>query len=269
MELEQKRFVLGIGAQKAGTSWVRNYLCSRHDVYFTPAEMHFFDSKYGPTKTRRANRLLLKRSAGKPPQSELLKLKLDYIQQENGAASYKEFFRARVPENTGVFGEITPSYALIGEAGYRAAREIFPNIRVFFIMRDPAERFYSQIRMSRDRHQKNATRVLQSKLLLRAKNDHRSLYDSTIRDLERAVPQENVLYLFYEKLFQHETMERFCNFLGVPYVPADFEQVVNAGGQRDHISDDLDKAIRACFETTYAFCREKFGDQLPKEWRWP
>ena len=268
MDLEQKTFVLGIGAQKAGTSWLRNYLRGRPDVYFAPAEMHFFDSKFGPNTPRRADRLLKKRDAHRQANNELLRLKLDYFEQLDDGSSYREFFRARVPESVGVFGEITPSYALIGEAGYRAVLDLFPSSKIFFVMRDPVERFYSHVRMNRDRGPANAdAAICADKLLQRAKSDRRSLYEMTIRDLERVVSRHNILYLFYETLFQPSTIDRLCRFLGIPYVSADFSQIINAGGPRDDIPEDLDKDIRACFEATYGFCIQKFGSHVPKEWR--
>src|SRR5690349_1637516 len=107
MEFEQKTFVLGVGAQKAGTSWLRSYLLKRNDVYFAPAEMHFFDSRYGPQTARRADRVLTKGSTPGRPANKRLRLKLDYLVGADGGASYKEFFRSRVPANVAVFGEIT------------------------------------------------------------------------------------------------------------------------------------------------------------------
>ena len=270
MDFEQKTFVLGVGAQKAGTSWLRNYLLERADIYFAPAEMHFFDSKYGPQTARRAERVLTKGSTLRRPANKRLRLKLDYLERADGGASYKEFFRSRVPADVAVFGEITPSYALLGEAGYRAVIVLFPNSKVFFVMRDPAERLYSQVRMNRDRHQVNADAAVDAdRLLRRAKSDQRSSYEMTIQDLDRVFPRDNLLYLFYEKLFQPSAIERFCSFLGIPYAPADFDQIVNAGGPRPDIPAELDKAIRACFERTYTFCREKFGSELPTEWCCP
>ena len=270
MDFEQKTFVLGVGAQKAGTSWLRNYLLERADVYFAPAEMHFFDSKYGPQNARRADRVLTKGGRLRRPANKRLQLKLNYLEHADGGASYKEFFRSRVPENIAVFGEITPSYALLGETGYRAVIDIFPNSRVFFVMRDPAERFYSQVRMNRGRRPENADAAVHAdRLLRRARSDHRSSYEMTIQDLERVFPRDNILYLFYEGLFQPSAIARLCSFLGIPYAPADFDQIVNAGGPRADIPGELDNAIRTCFERTYTFCKEKFGNELPEEWRSP
>jgi hypothetical protein len=270
MTLEQKTFVLGVGAQKAGTSWVRNYLRGRTDVYFAPAEMHYFDSRYGIDTARRAERLLARKNGDTERMSELLSLKLGYLEGSEGGVLYKEFFNARVPENIDVFGEITPSYALVGEAGYRAVLDIFPNSKVFFIMRDPAERFYSQIRMNRNRRPKKREAAFEAdRLSQRARGDRRSLYELTIRDLDRVFPPQNILYLFYERLFQPPAIEQLCRFLCVPYVPADFDELVNAGGPREDMPKDIDRAVRASFEPTYTFCKDRFGHEFPSEWRCP
>ena len=44
MGLSDKTFLLGIGAQKAGTSWLYEYLARRDEIFMSPIkEMHVFD----------------------------------------------------------------------------------------------------------------------------------------------------------------------------------------------------------------------------------
>src|SRR5204863_2863718 len=100
MGLQETIFFLGVGAQKAGTSWIRSYLGTRPDIYVAPSEMHFFDLKHAGDFARRNRRLLAKkdRSADRPL-NPLLRLKLNYLEQADARYSYQEFFRSRVPEN--------------------------------------------------------------------------------------------------------------------------------------------------------------------------
>jgi hypothetical protein len=45
--LEGRTFLLGVGAQKAGTSWLYRYLKSHPEIFMSPIkEMHFFGTRY-------------------------------------------------------------------------------------------------------------------------------------------------------------------------------------------------------------------------------
>ena len=48
------QFFLGIGAQKAGTTWLGVYFARHPEVYFSPIkELHFFDAMHGGSQGRR------------------------------------------------------------------------------------------------------------------------------------------------------------------------------------------------------------------------
>lgn len=47
--MKREVFFLGVGAQKAGTSWIGKYLNSHPQVFMSPIkELHYFDCKYLP-----------------------------------------------------------------------------------------------------------------------------------------------------------------------------------------------------------------------------
>ncbi|HEY3776691.1 MAG TPA: sulfotransferase [Rhizomicrobium sp.] len=268
MDFEDKTFVLGVGAQKAGTSWLRSYFFSRDDIYLSRTEMHFFDAKHGLDSPRRTERLLEKASRRKKAIGQNLNLKLEHLKLGSDCTSYKDFFRRQVPEHVNFFGEITPSYSLIGEAGYREVREIFRNVRIIFIMRDPVERFYSHVRMNRSR--RISAQSPQDDVLRRLECDSyvdRSRYQVTISNLENVFSRNELLYLFYETLFTPQTIHNLCAFAGMEVVDAKFDEVVNSGGPRDRMPEEVDRQVRAAFDETYKFCAHRFGDSLPRQWR--
>jgi hypothetical protein len=257
MNFEEKRFVLGVGAQKAGTTWLHDYLYQRGDVFLPRRkEMHYFDAKYRPSfYGRQKPNHLLDVDAGKDPES----LK--------GSNAYKEFFRKRVPRDIEFFGEITPSYAAIGEPGFQEIRSLFPNLRVIFIMREPVDRFYSQVRMFRDKlaEKGKPPRDLE-KLIDDPKFAERSTYEGTVTALDAVFRPEQIIYLFYETLFREESIRNLCEALGMHYQPADFQTVVNSGGKPSSIPSDIHERLLEKFQPTYAFCRSRFGADLPAQW---
>src|SRR5579862_3094130 len=178
MSIDDKTFVAGIGAQKAGTSWLRNYLSRRKDIHFAATELHFFDTQSGPLNQLRHDSLWQRAQTRKHVQeNSLLRMKLELLELLKDGASYKRYFEERVPGDVRVFGEITPSYALIGESGFRAIRELFPRSRIIFVMRDPVDRLYSHVRMTRDRRKARGKDQLDTRELLnRSSYLNRSLY---------------------------------------------------------------------------------------------
>jgi Sulfotransferase family len=259
MKFEDKTFVLGVGAQKAGTTWLHDYLSRRGDVYL-PArkEMHYFNAKYRPSfYGRRKSHGLIEADRGRDPQS---------LKSDN---AYKNFFRKRVPEELNVYGEITPAYAVIGEKGFREVRDLFPRCRVIFIMRDPVRRFYSQVRLFRDKcAEKNRPQPELEVLLEDPKFIERSRYDFTVRALDAVFEREQIIYLFYETLFRPETIQLLCEKLGLSYMPADLDHVVNGGGTVASAPSPIEERLVARLLPTYRFCRERFGGEVPGEWRY-
>jgi hypothetical protein len=282
LDFDDKTFVVGIGAQKTGTTWLANYLDSRREIYMSPIkEMHYFDIKYRPDicgtmENRFARRLderAVKPNFHKKEKSDetILNLKAR-IEVGNDGQAYKNFFRERVPDAANFYSEITPSYALIGQTGFREMRQLFPKIRIIFIMRDPVDRFYSQVRMRDSR--RPAEKVVQEDLTEKIKEAlddpryvERSQYQKTIASLESVFKGHEVIYLFYETLFRKDTIADLCDFIGIDYVHPDFDDVVNSSGPASELPISVKKKLRAVFRPTYKFCREKFGSILPLEWR--
>src|SRR5690606_19757405 len=63
--------------------------------------------------------------------------------------AYREYFSALVDSHHKAFGEVTPAYALLPEAGFKAILELYPEAKFIFIMRDPVDRYLSQIQFSK------------------------------------------------------------------------------------------------------------------------
>lgn len=252
MDFDEKTLVLGVGAQKAGTTWLFDYLSKRGDIYMPNKEMHYFNVKH--------------RTDPKPDSLP------DLASEDTSVAtvkfaSYKEFFRERVPADCNHYGEITPAYALIGKRKYRKIRRLFSNIRILFIMRDPLDRFYSQVRMFQEKAESGDKPDRELDWMV----DHwkfldRSRYETTIKALEAVFKKKQIGYFFYETLFQPESIAGLCRFLGVPYMAADFGNMVNARGTRNAHPVVHQELLLDRLASTYRFCREKFGDRVPAQW---
>lgn len=112
---------LGIGATRAGTSWVAAQLSSHPQIRMDRKEIHFFDRKLGA-----------------PAASGSARDRIDRLRY------LARFVRARGGGR--IRGEITPAYAVLEPEVIRRIAEWMPDVRLIFMMRDPIERAWSQAR---------------------------------------------------------------------------------------------------------------------------
>ena len=107
-----------IGAQKCGTTWLWNEIRKHPDI-FTPKqkELSYFSNQ---------NRLK--------------------SNDESSIQWYKEFFKNALPEQ--IKGEATPCY-LFREWSAEKIHQVIADVKLIIILRQPADRAYSQWRMMR------------------------------------------------------------------------------------------------------------------------
>ena len=278
-DLDGKVFVLGVGAQRSGTSWLHAYLASHACVCMSEIkEMNYFNALWSETHRRYAYNMFtseLKRLESGisrtglrlPPEvaTQGVRALRDRVAIfAGGDGAYVDFFRRRVAPHHTHFGEITPAYSLLPVESFRHIRSLFANIKVVFVLRDPVQRVYSALRW---RHGPKADEALVAAL-----SDpmiiERTRYDITIANLRAVFPAEALFFGFYETLFCDTSIQSLCEFLGLPFKTADYGQQVNASAsqQRMSLTTGQIEAGRSAFAETYVFCRREFGDAVPASW---
>jgi Sulfotransferase family len=279
---ESKTLLIGVGAQKAATTWLATYLASHPEVYVPEIkELHYFDYRFGPEfvprkqlqarfSRRMENLTRANERDGGLNQEVAVQLEManDRLAMFQGEIGYMDFFRKRVGEQK-VFGEITPGYQMLDASIFGMMNEMHPQVRFIFIMRDPIDRTWSQYRMVQMVERKvgqpgrrmDFTEALSHRLLV-----PRTDYKRTIEELEKAVPKERIHYLFYEDMFTPEAMKEVTAFLGVKEWPAKFAEKSNTGPEVA-IDPDHAKAAFQRFRYVYDFVADRFDGRLPQHWR--
>jgi hypothetical protein len=149
-----------IGAQKAGTTWIDAQLRQHPSVWMPPMkEVHFFDYLYREDfrkwitwhlNTTLKRELLKSVEAGKKKAMDWKRIKylseLATNPKRFSVEWYKDIF-AFAPKGA-VCGEITPEYSTIGEAGISHMRELIPDVKIIYVIRDPISRAWSQLKMN-------------------------------------------------------------------------------------------------------------------------
>lgn len=280
--LKSKVFVLGVGAQRSGTSWLYTYLASHPSVCMSEIkEIHYFDALWSENqKLRYQNKFafaLQRLTSGINAAGQQLSplAKAQRVQTltdrlamfEGGDQAYIDYFIRRVAPYHTHFGEITPAYSLLPVESFRHIQSLFSNIKVIFLMRDPLRRIYSALRKRDVLNKENANEAF-SAALSDPRMVDRTRYDITIANLRAVFPIESLFFGFYESLFCDASIRSLCEFLGLAFESGNYEQYVNTstGQEFASLTADQIEAGRSAFAQTYAFCRREFGNTVPASW---
>lgn len=284
IKLYNQNFFVGIGAQKAGTTWLGDYFNQHPQVGFSPIkELHYFDVVYRASLTSHWNAILQSRLKEKIKQIKsstfanhklleeirALTLRLEMIYDEN---RYRDYFELLSKPEYKAIGEITPSYSLLNQEGFEAIDRLMPNTKFIFIMRDPADRYWSQLRYhetmfgsEKFQAKKNIT-----KLLTHPGYQQRTDYKQTLNELFKVVNPQRVCILFYETLMnpeQHETeLKRITDFLAIDYIPSQLHNKKNVSKSID-LDDNDKKSIVEAFKDVYEDIFLRYPSEVPSEWK--
>lgn len=243
---------IGVGALKAGTTWVHHFLTDHPDC--RPClikELRYFTKFEGDTpemiarRVARVRELVQKyRDAGMTESNgytiaQYEQLVEDWValfqSDQLDTDAYLELV-TRHAADAKLVGEITPAYAGLSAQMFAKMHGIAPVTKILFIMRDPVARLESQIRMravksgaaQSDRVASaadTAERYLNGEWRMGAK---RADYAATIRRLRQAVPEQDLHLCFLEDLPNGGT-EAMCRFLGIKEIAGPASKKVNEG----------------------------------------
>lgn len=169
---------IGIGAQRAGTSWLYNCIKTHPEVYLPQKEVHFFDEKY---------------NLG-------IQWYYDLFDNKKGAKAV---------------GEFTPDYMFHGESMLRI-KEHCPEAKLIIILRAPVERAQSAYKLFKSHgkytNKSFAEAIAQDKFIL-----EQSLYAKQLERVYSLFPKEQVFIGLYDDIEAQplEFIKSVYRFLGV------------------------------------------------------
>jgi hypothetical protein len=216
---------VGIGAQKAGTTWWFDAICAHPDVYSRDdihKERHFFDryavDRFGPAESSRYH---------------------DWFPRPSGSLT----------------GEWTPDYmhyrwvpALLAQAA--------PRTRLVALLRDPVERFRSGLA-----HHRRDRGTLTSESYQDALT--RGLYADALRPWTAFFPNEQILVLQYERCRADPgpQLARTYRFLGLePFVHEGIDKKVNVTEHTPDLDEDVRRRLVQVYEPDVRALAQRFPD---------
>lgn len=267
-------FLLGVGAQKGGTTWLHDHLAaSPQCVAGYRKEYHVFDALDLASErwmhdriTLRARREGRRAVDGEPVDAHGLhraamlydpELYVDYFL---GLLSRDPAYRLTL--------DMTPAYGLLSAQRLAWIRDQFGarGVRTVsvFLMRDPVDRIWSHLRMEQSRRPERLSQdsaVHVRELFAEPTYAVRTRYDETLRALDQAFGPDEVHVGFYEQLFTHEQVEAVTRLVGIEGHEPQFDVRVNASPEAaEQLPLDTVRAVARYYRDVYVAVAARFPD---------
>jgi hypothetical protein len=255
---EQNIFVLGIGAQKCGTTWLHDAISKSGKANMGPLkEYQIWNAKRSTQGKHRVLRLrdVIKR----PKKTYLIRYAMLHFD-----GFYEYYFRKAVSGHYSITGDITPAYSILNEAALSNLKERLERsgfkLKVFFLMRDPFERCWSALRMNR---RKNGalfsaeTEEMKNRYTSEA-YQFRTRYELIAERIDRVFEKDQVFYGIYEELFTPDEIQRISNFLNIEIAPELVKKRKNSSPKDQAINPLMKRKVMEFYADTYQYCYARF-----------
>ncbi len=248
MKTDNKVDFIGIGAQKAGTSWLFRRLEELPEFSLPPVkELHYFDRsrKYDSPHTLAHSSILLKvfnfwwlknvRRRLLNGNKEHTKWFLHYFLSRYNDSFYLRLF----DQLNGIKGEVTPSYSMLDITDIQRMYDLLPHLKLILMLRDPIDRAWSHYNYIAPKH-----KILDAEhfnlFVNSPKQEKRSNYIEIIEKYTSVFPKEQLFIGFFDQIKEQpqKLVEEIVNFLG-----GDALQVVEYCHLENKNNVNKDKAV--------------------------
>lgn len=194
-------FIIG-GAAKSGTSTLHWLLDSHPDVFIPRREIHFFDID----DVEQHPDFVISGTDGwyTPDYASNFDRYMDW---------YKTFFEDAKPGQ--LIGEDSTTYLASSKAPERI-RNVLPDVKLIFLLRDPVERTYSQYwqRVANGLMTQSFQKALRDDLYSLVQ---RSLYKNQVEQFLDVFPREQIKFILFENFIEdvEGTMDELSDFLEI------------------------------------------------------
>ena len=266
-----RTFILGLGAQKAGTTWLFQQLVkSEHFVPGLCKEYHLFDYLYlgsGNELRLNASKRINNFKEGDPTLNYDQKIEL-FDSFYSNPKNYYDYIDRILNESKKFTSDITPAYAHLElDVLYSIKEEMdCRNIKTkaVFLMREPVCRMESEIRMALRRAKsfdKVDAREMSNKMtrLLGGEIPLKSNYSFTVSQLDEVFPPSDIFYCFYEELFLPESIRRLAEFFELPTTIFEPDVKINTSPRPFRYPMEHLERWSKHFEGEYQFAQSRFN----------
>lgn len=275
-------FLLGVGAMKAGTTWLHDHLAASPQC--EPGlrkEYHVFDSLDLAAAPYLLPRVVEKARASLDIVETGSPTNATYLQQAAMVADetlYFDYFAGLLARpSVQLTLDITPGYALLSAQRLASVRAAFEarGVRCVagFLMRDPVERIWSQVRMQKRRRpgqNPGTAEELVAQRYAEPSYADRTRYEVTLANLDASFA-ELALVGFYEELFDPATSQTvlrgWSEALGIDPVAPDLTHERNVSPRTADLPEAVVREVAQHFAATYEAVAQRFPERdLERSW---
>lgn len=266
-----KTFLLGVGCQRGGTTWLHRYLSSSPQVNFGfRKEYHLFDAlhvqgfKWFKQNVEEAYAEVLAGVDLHENRPYLDRLAGFYRDTENYYDYFNDLHASY--DAVRVVGDLTPSYSGVPIS---VLAEIRSNLeqrgfrpKVIFIMRDPVDRMWSAARLEAKRIGDLSEEAVANWIdtcMVGPRTKKRSRYQVTLKRIYEVFPAEDVKVLLYEDLFTRAAVRGITDFLGIDPIKATLKEKFNKVARTSELPEDLQYRIARNYKWSYGAAARMFG----------
>jgi hypothetical protein len=282
----KKQFILGLGAQRTGSTWLRSQLqtCAEINLGFCK-EYHFLDALFVPEmKSFHSDHLSADHGFRHRPSNN--GKRWSPAQKSAMLAAfvssphlYFEYFDELWHGNHRIstVGDFTPSYSMLDRSGFDYARvELMKRgfqVKALFIMRDPVERIWSMLHQQSkvqkmlDLGISPASRKFTLESFTPPGAELRTRYERTIQELEQVFEESEIHYDFYERYISKERYSALLKFMGIETMPAPrLDKVRNRSLLKHSVQTELASQVARHYRSTYEFMEARHGSLIRSLW---
>ena len=267
-----------MGAQKAGTSWLHRELnrCHQINLGFRKEYNAFPTRQTNPNKARR--RLIRSQNSFDWESFEHLpdSNKLEWMRRDSHYYLYYFQNLLKSSPELKATGDLSPHYGELTKNEMLRVRCLLEdsgfNIKVIFLLRDPVERIWSQLRMLRNQNrftelcgylnEETALAMIYKHSRFSAKTQ----YHQTLKSLEKCFQKNQIHVEFYEELFTYSAHDRLKNFLELDLPVPQFDVRVNSIQKRSELCPMLKRSIAIAYREVYEAMIARFGSKTLQLW---
>jgi hypothetical protein len=268
---------IGIGAQKAGTTWLHRNLQAHPQIWMPRKEVHYFDRKI-KDRSNVLTRLFGKREPDKQWRRQVKRIPMQLLRDpslEDLRWNFRYYMRSYdddwygsvfEPKKGKVAGEITPAYSVLDRERVAHVHGLMPDAKIIFFMRNPIERAWSHTVMSFDKKEKGSAKsVSEEQLFQKIARDSTWKLSNYLRTFENwgsFYPGERIFVGFLEDVhfFPEQLLRGVYSFLDVDpsFEYRDVSRKIHSG-QRDAIPTRFAVYLARAYHEQLKELSERFG----------
>ncbi len=260
MSLSKKpTFILGVGAQKTGTTWLHKQLSQCNSVNMgCLKEYHIWDANFNP---------LMQSFIAHSKKNETSVHRLRRLMQ-NTYGAYEAYFLSLINQNIRITGDITPSYSMLNSEQLITIKERLEssgfNVKIVYFMRDPVMRSWSALRMELKEKIQSGLKIDNRALLSEFESFYtsplcqaRTKYKDTVNAIRSSFEKNQIFIGFYENIFQINNLQALSDFLEINLVNANIETKINTSPSFE-LTFEKYMQCHKYYSEVYAYCFDEF-----------